>query len=206
MDTQSFDALVEDVSYWWSDNVPDWIRLMDSDRLRDQPNAVEKQRWLRKSKAESLRRTIQERVNEIAEAWENDDEVLLEVLKEAFPEDLKCYGDNLSLAQQKMWIDRAALAACGRGAEIVANEPVVYFISPDDGTVKIGFTTCLKSRLRSLRTAHPKKLMILLVVPGTREDEQELHRRFSNLRVRGEWFKLDETIRDFIASKRPNYG
>src|SRR6266850_862107 len=119
-----FEALVEEVSYWWLDNLPDWIRCMDSDLLRDLPSAAEKRKWLRKAKAESVRRTIQERVDEIAEAWEYEDELGLDILTNAFPEDLKLYKDNLTPAQRQMWIDKASLAACGRSDEIAAKEPV----------------------------------------------------------------------------------
>ena len=202
MNSIDFDGLVEEVSGWWSSNLPDWIRLMDSDRLRDLPNAIEKRKYLRRAKLESLRRMIQERVDEISEVWENDENDALSILMEAFPEDLKCYGKSLSPSQRKMWIDRAALTACGRGNEIAAKESIVYFISPGDGLVKIGFTTSLSSRLRSLRTAHPKELSILLVFPGTQEDERDLHLRFANLRVGGEWFKYDEMIKNFVDGKK----
>lgn len=202
MDSISFDALVEEVAGWWSNDLPDWIRLMDSDRLRDLPNAIEKRKYLRRAKLECLRRTIQERIDEIAQAWENDDDDSISILIEAFPEDLKCYGKNLSPSQWKMWIDRAAFTACGRGNEIAERESVIYFISPGDGLVKIGFTTSLSSRLRSLGAAHPKKLAILLVFPGTQEDEKDLHLRFANLRVGGEWFKYDEVIKSFVAGKK----
>ena len=201
-----FDALVEEVSYWWLDNLRDWIRITDSDRLRDLPNVSEKRKWLRKAKGESLRRTIQERVDEIAESWENGDELRLNLLTDAFPEDLKIYGDNLTPAQRQMWIDKAALAACGRINSIAAKEPVIYFISASDDLVKIGHTTSLNSRLRSLRTAHPMELCILLVSPGSRDDEQELHRRFADFRVAREWFKLSKEIKDHIDSQLSAHG
>jgi hypothetical protein len=107
---------------------------------------------------------------------------------EAFPEDLKLHK-NLTPAQRQMWLDKASLAACGRNNESVIGEPIIYFIAADE-LVKIGHTTNLSSRLRSLRTASPDELRILLVKPGTRGDEQDLHRRFSEFRISREWFKL----------------
>jgi hypothetical protein len=196
-----FEALVEEVAYWWLDSVPDWIRCMDSDLLRDLPHAAEKRKWLRKAKTESIRRTIQERVDGIAEAHDDEDDLLIDILMNAFPEDLKLYGDKLTSAQRQMWIDKAALAACGRSNEIAAKEPVVYFISADDDLVKIGYTTSLNSRLRSLRTAHPKELRILFVIPGSRDDEQELHRRFADFCVGREWFKRCDAINDYITDQ-----
>jgi hypothetical protein len=103
-----------------------------------------------------------------------------------------------------MWIDKAALAACGRINEIAAGEPTIYFISADDDLIKIGYTTNISARLRSLRTAHPKELRILLVIPGSRDDEQELHRRFAAFRVGREWFNRCKPISDYIESRLNN--
>ena len=100
-----------------------------------------------------------------------------------------------------MWLDKASLAACGRNNASVIGEPIIYFIAADE-LVKIGHTTNLSSRLRSLRTASPNELRILLVKPGTRDDEQDLHRRFSEFRISREWFKLSEPITEYIATNR----
>jgi T5orf172 domain len=199
-----FEALVEELSsIWWLEDLPEWIPCTDSDILRDLPTTAERRKWLRKAKAEITRQKIQERVDEIAEAWENQDEVGIQVLMRAFPEDLKLHK-TLTLPQRQMWIDKAGLAACGRINEIVAREPTIYFISADDDLIKIGYTTNLSARLRSLRTAHPKELRILLVVPGSRDDEQELHRRFAAFRVGREWFSRCKPIGDYIASHLNN--
>ncbi len=194
-----FEALVDELSnISWLDDLPEWIPCMDCDILRDVPNAADRRKWLRKAKAEIMRREIQERVDEIAEAWENEDESMCDVLIAAFPEDLKL-RKNLTLAQRQMWMDKAALAACGRTDGISAREPVVLFLATDDDLVKIGHTTNLGARVRSLRTAHPKELHVLYVAPGSRDDEQALHRRFADFRVGREWFNLADPIRDYIA-------
>lgn len=206
MQPQVFDALVEELSnISWLDELPEWIPCMDCDILRDLPLAADRRKWLRKAKAEISRRKVQERVDEVAEASESGDEIMLHVLMEAFPEDLKLHKE-LTAAQRRMWLDKAALAACGRANEISRREPVIYFICAGDDLIKIGHTTNLDARLRSLRTAHPKELQILLVIPGSRDDEQQLHRRFADLRVGREWFRHDGPISDYIAGHRSNVG
>ena len=130
------------------------------------------------------------------------DGLRLHLLATAFPEDLKLHK-RLTPIQRQMWMDKAGLAACGRAGKGSAKEPVIYFISADDELVKIGHTTNLSARLRSLRTAHPKELSILLVIPGSRDDEQELHQRFAEFRVKREWFKLAEPIGFYIAECSP---
>jgi hypothetical protein len=101
-----------------------------------------------------------------------------------------------------MWIDKASLAAFGRSDEMAARESVIYFIACGDDLIKIGHTTNLRSRVRSLRTATPKELSVLLVIPGTRDDEQELHRRFSAHRAGREWFYRSDAILEFISAHR----
>ena len=197
------ETLVESLSAWSLDDLPEWIPCTDWDILRDLPTMAARRKWLRRAKKECTRRAIQARVDEITEAWENEDGLSLHVLTAAFPEDLKLHK-KLTPAQRQMWMDKAALAACGRANQISDREPVVYFISTDDGLIKIGYTTNLGVRLRSLRTAHPKELQVRLVIPGSLDDEQEFHRRFAAFRVGREWFKLAKPISDYIASYAGN--
>lgn len=178
----------------------DCILLTDLDALRDL-RMTERKRRLQKGKAEVLRRAIQERVDEIAEAYESEDFSLVEVLMGAFPDDLKTF-DGLNEAQQKKWIAKAKDAANGFSCSSVDGESLIYFVSGDDERVKIGFTKNLGSRLRSLQTVCSRELRVLLTIPGTSDDERELHGHFSADCIRGEWFYLSEPILEFIANKR----
>lgn len=202
MRPEFFDALVHQLSkIGWLDDLPEWIPCVDSDILRDLPTMAERRKWLRRAKKEITRRKIQERVDEIAEAHESEDEVMADVLMEAFPKDLELYK-SLTSAERQMWIDKASLAACGRSNEMAPCEPSVYFIACGHDLVKIGHTTNLPARLRSLRTATPKELRVLLVIPGARDLEQKLHRKFEAHRVGREWFSRCDAIAEFISSHR----
>lgn len=69
---------------------------------------------------------------------------------------------------------------------------MIYFIQADGiGHIKIGFTDSddAVSRLATLQTGSPVPLRVLHTMPGTLEDEKNLHRRFSSASVGGEWFK-----------------
>lgn len=202
MQSNFFDALVDELScISWLDRLPEWIPCTDSNILRDLPTMAERRKWLRKAKAEITRRRIQERVDEIAEAHSMEDDVLVDVLLEAFPKDLELHKD-LTPSLRQMWVDKASLAACGRSDELVVREPTVYFIACGDDLIKIGHTTNLRSRFRSLRTATPKELRVLLAIPGTRDDEQELHRKFEAHRAGREWFSRCDAIAEFISAHR----
>jgi hypothetical protein len=111
---QDFEALVHVLSdIPGLNDLPERIPCIDCDMLRDIPLAAGRRKWLRKAKAEITRRDIQSRVDDIAAAREDDDELSLHVLLAAFPEDLKLYK-TLTAGQRQMWIDKAALAARGR--------------------------------------------------------------------------------------------
>lgn len=87
-----------------------------------------------------------------------------------------------------------------------ANElPMVYFVRfPGLGFIKIGTTTNLKKRLDALRTSVPDgDLEVLLLLPGSYDLERSMHRQFRHLRVRGEWFRADDELLDFIDERRP---
>jgi hypothetical protein len=73
-----------------------------------------------------------------------------------------------------------------------------YFVLDDTANqIKIGRTTIpIDQRLRTLQTGSTAKLRILLVIDG--DHESYLHKRFSHLRVQGEWFTASQELLDFI--------
>lgn len=77
----------------------------------------------------------------------------------------------------------------------------IYFIEAvGTGFVKIGFTKQMAGlRLRELQTASPHELKLLTWLEDFDRRESTVHARFAHLRHRGEWFKLDEALRAFIA-------
>lgn len=64
--------------------------------------------------------------------------------------------------------------------------------------VKIGKSINPEKRKMSLQTASGQELEILLI---TKISENELHERFYKLRMKGEWFKYDKPIKDFIIEQ-----
>lgn len=78
---------------------------------------------------------------------------------------------------------------------------VVYFIQ---GTaiplIKIGIANNVVSRLYSLQSGSPDELRLLTTQPGGGLVEKTLHDRFSHLRVRGEWFRPEPELIEYIES------
>jgi hypothetical protein len=85
---------------------------------------------------------------------------------------------------------------------------MVYFIS-DGRYVKIGHTktpggqieeSCVHYRLNSLQSGNARPLRVVLLLPGTVQEELGFHRRFNKEWIRGEWFRLSPRLKQFIKS------
>lgn len=58
---------------------------------------------------------------------------------------------------------------------------------------KIGFTTNVAVRMRSIQTTCPYQLELYHSLPGSKDDERRLHRLLAAERMHGEWFCGDLT-------------
>jgi hypothetical protein len=85
------------------------------------------------------------------------------------------------------------------------NMSYVYFIlDPINSCVKIGKSNNVKSRISELQTGNPNELKLLATVSCHDESaafkfESKLHTSFSNLYLRGEWFKYDGSLEKYIS-------
>jgi rRNA-processing protein FCF1 len=82
----------------------------------------------------------------------------------------------------------------------------IYFIgSVESGTVKIGKSSDPEKRLAGLQTGNSNRLFLYGVIRDVNEYyENKLHKRFENIRLEGEWFKLTDELIQFIVSKTSN--
>lgn len=75
----------------------------------------------------------------------------------------------------------------------------VYFIrAVGAGAIKIGVTSNVKKRLYGLRSASPGRLELLGYVVGDTDLERDLHGRFFDWHLRGEWFS-ERILPDVIS-------
>lgn len=75
----------------------------------------------------------------------------------------------------------------------------IYFIQGiSGGPIKIGYTTDLENRLKTLQTGYPDRLEYLLAFPGSPEHEKALHKQFAQYRLNGEWFNPDPKVLERI--------
>lgn len=73
----------------------------------------------------------------------------------------------------------------------------VYIIGFSD-YVKIGWSMTVKSRLLSLQTAVPERIVVYGLIEGERNEESALHDRFRDCRLNGEWFRIDHRLQRWI--------
>jgi len=64
--------------------------------------------------------------------------------------------------------------------------------------VKIGWSKDPVRRMAKIASDCPEGAALLGAMPGTRDDEAELHRDLSVLRFRGEWFHFDHRLRELV--------
>lgn len=75
----------------------------------------------------------------------------------------------------------------------------IYFVTARElGRVKIGFTENVQTRLAKMRSDSPTQLLLERVCEGSLSIEAELHARFAEFRVVGEWFDLVHEIEEFM--------
>lgn len=73
----------------------------------------------------------------------------------------------------------------------------VYFMLVGD-TVKIGISRNLNRRIKEFKVAISAPIDAVYVESGVHFTEKELHERFAQHRLQGEWFSLSDEIKGFV--------
>jgi hypothetical protein len=76
-----------------------------------------------------------------------------------------------------------------------------YFVQAGDfGPVKIGWTAgWVWDRIAEIQTGHPDELFLIHCIDDASvADEKRFHERFSNLRLKGEWFRFEGALADYV--------
>lgn len=78
---------------------------------------------------------------------------------------------------------------------------MVYLVLSGPTKVKIGYANDAYARIKSLQTANPTELKILLIVDGSRKTETAWHHYFEKYRIKGtEWFRVKGELRECIRA------
>ncbi len=74
----------------------------------------------------------------------------------------------------------------------------VYFLRSGDA-IKIGFSIEPNQRKSGLQVGNPVELETLGTVSVSKITEREAKDKFNHLKIRGEWFRAEPELLDFIA-------
>lgn len=131
---------------------------------------------------------------EIATALGVSEDCAIDAVERAL---IRVRRNTAKFAEQVLQKQRAAEAA-----------GVVYFVRHgSDGPIKIGKTREDPGRrVGCLQTGNPVPLVLLAVVPGYSETEAQLHERFAEHRIAGEWFRAAPELLAFIDGARMGAG
>lgn len=84
--------------------------------------------------------------------------------------------------------------------------PVYFIRQGNSGPIKIGRASEVKRRIGQLQTGNPTTLQLLGWLVASNDDamEKQLHAHYSEYRVRGEWFDIDQD--HVLAQLKKNNG
>lgn len=82
------------------------------------------------------------------------------------------------------------------------------YVIEDYPHFKIGYATNVTARLKTIQNANPRKLtkVIYVKVPNAEQLEAELHEKYKDYRVRGEWFELNNDLVAELVAKLKAMG
>lgn len=75
----------------------------------------------------------------------------------------------------------------------------VYFARAGD-RIKIGWSRKVATRVVQLQTGNAEPVRLLATTPGGRALERQMHERFADARVSGEWFAATDELLTYVAS------
>ena len=94
------------------------------------------------------------------------------------------------------------LSSSGRAPHLInkSDLPHVYFMqNVENKQIKIGVSIHPEIRRKQIITEVKNYIKILHIIPSAGYDqEQFLHEKFREFRIRGEWFKPDSVLLDYI--------
>lgn len=117
------------------------------------------------------------------------------------PNPVNCLGQIKDQNMDRIFAKRARSLFGGPSNKKPKLQKLVYFVLASDNLVKIGCTTNLQKRIGNLSVLHPTFKLLGTVDNRT---EKQVHDIFSDFRVKGEWYRYDESMMDYIKIRSTN--
>lgn len=85
--------------------------------------------------------------------------------------------------------------------KLAKENDVVYFITNNKGSIKVGYTSAIRTRLNAIQLGCDTYCEIIATIKGGKELEKQAHDFFKEKRLSGEWFLInEEDIYDFVSA------
>lgn len=112
---------------------------------------------------------------------------------------IEAHLKELGIQHDDDWRGRVAPSVIVETNKAAGHSSVVYFVAAGK-YLKIGFSVDVHARIESFRTGCPDEIELLATIPGGAKEERRLHKRFAHLHHRGEWFRFEGSLADYVAS------
>ena len=122
----------------------------------------------------------------------------------AWREQLPAEARLADIADRHAWELHVAELEAGHRTRLEAargKRAIIYYLRRANGDIKIGTTSNPSSRFSTLGKEHGP-LQLLLTHSGSYERENELHEKFADLAVGGEWFTARKRLTDWVKKCR----
>lgn len=170
------------------------LQLLFEERMLSgfEKQAIKYCRWLRKL-TEEQRNAHHKSLSRIAHALRTSDGYIWDISPDC---ECQMCSQWHSEALRELW-SRAEAKKSRRGQEKKTPRqarPTFIYLMRDErsGCIKIGRAKNPTERERTLQSENPHVAM-LLSMPADANLERELHQRYGEFRVRGEWFRLSQS-------------
>jgi len=78
---------------------------------------------------------------------------------------------------------------------------MIYFIKAGNlNQIKIGYSKNPKARFYAINLSSPINLQLIKTIQGEKDNEKNIHKKFSHIKVKGEWFQQTKELMDFIEN------
>jgi hypothetical protein len=126
--------------------------------------------------------------------------VCVECLKQSDSEEERKYTGELIISDVNIFDTKIP------GLKTIERNPgFIYFIQGErGGPIKIGYTTDVMNRLKTLQTGYPYPLKLLLAIHGSLEKERNIQKEFINIKLQGEWFEPSEKLINYMDGIKSN--
>lgn len=83
----------------------------------------------------------------------------------------------------------------------IVEDDLYLILDTSNKKLKIGRSKNVNKRLRQLQTSNSGCLSLLFTIKGKGYCEEYVHKKFSHLHIKGEWYEYDNSIIDYFKSE-----